>query len=77
MTVYLCPASKVLYDQSQCSRGVADINQRHVTAVCQTSRSANSAYDLIVSLCTGCLPNLQIVQQSLSQLFYQGFYISL
>ena len=43
---------------------------KSLKSICNSSMTTNSAFDLLVSLCTGCLPNLQTMSDLLLQLFY-------
>lgn len=43
---------------------------KSLKSICNSSMTVLSAYDLLVSLCTGCLPNFQELSDLLFQLFY-------
>jgi ubiquitin carboxyl-terminal hydrolase 9/24 len=43
---------------------------KSLKSICNSSMTVLSAYDLLVSLCTGCLPNFQELSDLLLQLFY-------
>jgi len=41
-----------------------------VDAICQNSATLEAAFDLIVALCIGCVPNLRYICNSLIEMFY-------
>ncbi|KAH3845643.1 hypothetical protein DPMN_087925 [Dreissena polymorpha] len=40
--------------------------------VCNTPSTVIAAYDLLVALCTGCVPNLQFLSSMLIDMYYNG-----
>lgn len=48
-----------------------------VDAICQTPSTLEAAFDLIVALCIGCVPNLKYICDSLIEMFYLDHEISL
>lgn len=44
--------------------------------VCNTAQSLDSAFDLLVTLCIGCPPNLKLVVNMLCDMFYSGLYLN-
>lgn len=48
-----------------------------VDAICQTSATQEAAFDLIVALCIGCVPNLKYICDNLIEMFYLDHEISL
>ena len=40
--------------------------------VCSNPASVNAAYDLLVALCTGCVPNLKSLAAMLIDMYYNG-----
>jgi len=70
MEDFLLPVSKVLLDKRE--GRLSDITQGHVVAICQSTNTINAAYDLLVALCTGCIQNLELVSNSLSNMFHFG-----
>ena len=63
---FVFPASRmmVVYRQS------GDVPMSQVTPVCSSPQTVMAAFDLLVSLCTGCAPNLKLVAQILCEMFY-------
>lgn len=48
-----------------------------VDAICQNSATLEAAFDLIVALCIGCIPNLKYVCDNLIEMFYLDHEITL
>ena len=48
-----------------------------VDAICQNSSTLEAAFDLIVALCIGCVPNLKYICNSLIEMFYLDHEICL
>ena len=67
---WIFPASKlwVLYNSS----GDITHDSSVIHPVCQTQSVTAAAFDLLVSLCTGCPSNLGQVSRMLSEMFYAG-----
>lgn len=53
------------------------IPAEQVNPVCATTATVIAAYDLLVTLCTGCAANLTIVAEMLTNMYYSGQFISL
>lgn len=49
-----------------------DVWDKPVIAVCNTSPTLVAAFELLVSLCAGCIENLQYVANALTELYYSG-----
>ena len=69
MEDFLLPASRALLAKRE---GRHDVDESHVTAICQTSNTINAAYDLLVALSTGCVENMELVSKTLTEMFNQG-----
>lgn len=66
---YIFPASRatvLLQDASQ----NRNIHIEEVNPICSSPTTLAAAFDVLVSLCTGCVPNLQLVADTLSEMFY-------
>ena len=63
---FIFPFSKV-YLQLKQSTGTPG---EQVNPVCGTQSTVMAAYELLVTLCTGCAPNLTIVAEMLTNMFY-------
>lgn len=47
----------------------------NATPVCNSPCTTNAAFDLLVSLCVGCVPNMKLLVHMLTEMFYSGnFY---
>lgn len=46
-----------------------------IEAICKSPLSTNAAFNLIISLCVGCVSNLKLTVEMLNQYFYSGNYI--
>lgn len=44
----------------------------NATPVCNTPSTANAAFDLLVALCMGCVPNMKLLVRMLTDMFYSG-----
>ena len=73
----LISASTAIGTEQSSSTNVAALNNfekilssKTLKPICSTPLTILSAYDLLVSLCTGCLPNLKELSSLLFQLFY-------
>lgn len=65
---YIFPASRSmvhLQSNSLDSSILKDINP-----ICSSSATLAAAFDVLVSLCTGCVSNLNLVSQTLTEMFY-------
>lgn len=67
---FIFPASKLMEDMiKQQTTNFVDIE---VMPVCKSPNSTNAAFDLIKSLCIGCVENLKLTVDMLTQYFYSG-----
>jgi ubiquitin carboxyl-terminal hydrolase 9/24 len=67
---FIFPASKLMEDMSK--HQAIDFIDIEVTPVCKSPNSTNAAFDLIISLCIGCVANLKLTVEMLTQYFYSG-----
>lgn len=40
--------------------------------VCGTPATTNAAFELLVALCVGCVPNMKLLVEMLTEMFYSG-----
>jgi len=71
---FIFPASKLMEDMTK--HQVIDFIDIEVTPVCKSPNSTNAAFDLIISLCIGCVSNLKLTVEILTQYFYSGNLIN-
>ena len=67
---YIFSASRamVLTNQQKNNRNhIEEINP-----ICSSSSTLTTAYDLLVALCTGCVPNLKLTAEILIEMFYSN-----
>ncbi|KAG1670256.1 putative ubiquitin carboxyl-terminal hydrolase FAF-X [Nymphon striatum] len=64
---FLFPASKVVL-QLRKNKEIPSTEQ--AIPVCSSAVTTNAAFDLLVALCTGCVPNLQLVTSMLTDMYY-------
>lgn len=69
---FIFPASKLMEDMTK--QQAVDFIDVEVTPVCKSPNSTNAAFDLIISLCIGCVSNLKLTVEMLTQYFYSGNY---
>ena len=69
MEDFVFPASKIVL-QSRKLNGEFPTDQ--ALPVCSNSASVIAAYDLLVALCTGCVPNLKGLSAMLIDMYYNG-----
>lgn len=69
---FIFPASKLMEDMTK--QQTVDFIDVEVTPVCKSPNSTNAAFDLIISLCIGCVSNLKLTVEMLTQYFYSGNY---
>lgn len=67
---FIFPASKLMEDMTK--HQTNDFVDIEVTPVCKSPNSTNAAFDLIISLCIGCVSNLKLTVEILTQYFYSG-----
>ena len=48
------------------------MHKQHVNPLCNTPQTLNAALELLVSLCTGCLPNLRLLERLLTEMYYSN-----
>ncbi|XP_022160014.1 probable ubiquitin carboxyl-terminal hydrolase FAF-X [Myzus persicae] len=65
---FIFPASKLMEDMTK--HQAIDFVDIEVTPVCKSPNSTNAAFDLIISLCIGCVSNLKLTVEMLTQYFY-------
>ncbi|KAL4220567.1 putative ubiquitin carboxyl-terminal hydrolase FAF-X [Mactra antiquata] len=66
---FVFPASKIVL-QSRKLNGEFPTDQ--ATPVCSSPATVIAAYDLLVALCTGCVPNLRSLSAMLIDMYYSG-----
>lgn len=69
MEDFVFPASKIVL-QSRKLNGEFPTDQ--ATPVCSSPATVIAAYDLLVALCTGCVPNLKSLAAMLIDMYYSG-----
>lgn len=42
--------------------------------VCQSSATVTAAFELLVALCVGCVPNMKLLVNMLTDMFYSGMH---
>lgn len=67
---FIFPFSKVYLQLEHSSSGGNILPCEQVNPVCSTQSTVIAAYDLLVTFCTGCAPNLSIVSEMLTNMFY-------
>lgn len=72
---FIFPASKLMEDMTKLETN--DFVDIEVTPVCKSPNSTNAAFDLIISLCIGCVANLKLTVEILTLYFYSGNYLFL
>lgn len=51
-------------------RSTGELNRSQACPVCTTPQTTNAAFDLLVSLCFGCVPNMKLLVTMLTEMFY-------
>jgi len=70
---FVFTSSKVLL---QCSKNQGDIQLLdQAVPVCTNPQTVAATFELLVSLVTGCLPNLKYLTDMLTNMFYAGMYL--
>ncbi|XP_031549243.1 probable ubiquitin carboxyl-terminal hydrolase FAF-X isoform X2 [Actinia tenebrosa] len=64
---FIFPASKIVLEAKN---GNNDIWNRRVTSICSTPPTLVAGFDLLVSLCSGCLENLRLLSDILTDMYY-------
>ncbi|XP_076338950.1 ubiquitin carboxyl-terminal hydrolase 9X-like isoform X1 [Tachypleus tridentatus] len=67
MEDFIFPASRVIV---QFQRSGGELPGEQAIPVCSSSASVLAAFDLLAALCTGCVPNLRILADMLTEMFY-------
>ncbi len=70
MEDFIFPASKIVL-QARRQRSM-DLLSDQAIPVCSTPLTIIAAYDLLVALCTNCVPNLKVVAEMLHEMYYSG-----
>ena len=68
MDEYIFPASRamvLIQRSSNKNRSIEEINP-----ICSSAATLAAAFDVLVALCTGCIDNLRLVSQTLTDMFY-------
>lgn len=66
---FIFPASRVVL---QVQRGGGELPSEQAIPVCSSPSSVVAAFDLLVSLCSGCVPNLRLLADMLTEMFYSA-----
>ncbi|XP_030838236.1 probable ubiquitin carboxyl-terminal hydrolase FAF-X isoform X3 [Strongylocentrotus purpuratus] len=66
---FLFPASKIVV---QTLKNGAETPLDPVIPVCTTPPTINAAFDLLVALCMNCVPNLKLVTDTLTDMYYSA-----
>ncbi|XP_071033260.1 ubiquitin carboxyl-terminal hydrolase 9X isoform X5 [Parasteatoda tepidariorum] len=66
---FIFPASRVVL---QVQRGGSELPSEQAIPVCSSSSSVVAAFELLVSICTGCAPNLRLLVDMLCEMFYSA-----
>ena len=67
---FVFPASKIVLQSRKLTTGEFPTEQ--AMPVCSSPGAVNAAYDLLVALCTGCVPNLKSLAAMLIDMYYNG-----
>ncbi|RWS11107.1 putative ubiquitin carboxyl-terminal hydrolase FAF-X-like protein [Dinothrombium tinctorium] len=65
---YIFPASRAMVLQQKSNISSAHIEE--VNPICNSSATLTAGFDVLVALCTGCIPNLKYVADTLIEMFY-------
>lgn len=65
---FIFPASKLIVHVEKTKEPVFE----KAIPVCNTPQTLDTAFDLLVTLCIGCPPNLKLVVNMLCDMFYTG-----
>lgn len=68
MEDFIFPASKLMVQLLKTGELVCE----NSSPVCKTSCTTNAAFDLLVALCMGCVPNMKLLVHMLTEMFYSG-----
>lgn len=67
MEDFLFPASSELLRHRV---GAAPINPSAVKPICDSPFTISAVFDLLTALCHNCVPNMRLVAEMLSEMFY-------
>uniref|UniRef100_UPI0035900D99 ubiquitin carboxyl-terminal hydrolase 9X-like n=1 Tax=Myxine glutinosa TaxID=7769 RepID=UPI0035900D99 len=65
---FLFPASKVYLQYKK----TGELPAGQAIPVCSSPSTLSAAFDLLVALCIGCVPNLRLVADTLIEMYYSG-----
>lgn len=63
---FVFPASRMMLQL----RSTGELTTSQASPVCTTPQSISAAFDLLVGLCTGCVPNMKLLVTMLTEMFY-------
>ena len=66
---FIFPASKMVL---QCRKLNGDLPSEQAIPVCSSPLTVTAAFELLVALCTGCVPNLKVLAEMLTEMYYSG-----
>ncbi|XP_068731970.1 ubiquitin carboxyl-terminal hydrolase 9X-like isoform X1 [Montipora capricornis] len=66
---FVFPASKLIVEARN---GSDEVWSKRVTPICSTPQTLVAAFDLLVSLCRGCVQNLVVLADTLADFYYSG-----
>ena len=69
MDDFLFPASKIVV---QTLKNGAETPLDPVIPVCTTPPTITAAFELLVALCINCVPNMKVVADTLTDMYYSG-----
>ncbi|RWS27831.1 putative ubiquitin carboxyl-terminal hydrolase FAF-X-like protein [Leptotrombidium deliense] len=65
---YIFPASRAMVLQQRSNVSSAHIEE--VNPICNSAATLNAGFEVLVALCTGCIPNLKYVADTVIEMFY-------
>lgn len=68
---FIFPASKQMLTLLK----TRELCSEPLTAICNTPGTVNAAFELLVTLCSGCAPNMKVLVNMLCEMFYSGKFI--
>ncbi|XP_063973678.1 probable ubiquitin carboxyl-terminal hydrolase FAF-X isoform X2 [Diachasmimorpha longicaudata] len=63
---FIFPASRLMLQL----RSTGELSSTQASPVCTTPQSTSAAFDLLVGLCLGCVPNMKLLVTMLTDMFY-------
>ncbi|XP_013401949.1 probable ubiquitin carboxyl-terminal hydrolase FAF-X isoform X1 [Lingula anatina] len=66
---FIFPASKIVLQVRKLN---GELPSEQAIPVCSTPQTVIAAFDLLVALCTGCVQNLQMLAEMLTDMYYSG-----